>query len=237
MRRRLVIRFAIDGDLRFISHHDTIRLFERAVARADIPVCFTQGFNPRPRLSLPVPRAVGVASDDETLLIEIEDAGSPGDALARLGPHLPAGVRLREAREAAPQERFLPSRVSYRIELTDAEAPIARARIDAWKQPGPIVVSRRDHRTGQSRPIDLRPFLVDVRADARSVIWTQALLSGGTARPAEIAEALGLDPPECIHRIRRIAVAFDAPLAREADAAQADSRPSGEPSKGNEIDA
>lgn len=207
------------------------------MARADIPVCFTQGFNPRPRLSLPVPRAVGVASDDETLLIEIEDACAPADVMARLGPQMPAGVSLRDAFEAAPQERFLPSRVTYRIELTDAEAPIARSRIDAWKQPGPIVVSRRDHRTGLSRPIDLRPYLVDVRADARCVTWTQALLSGGTARPAEIAEALGLDPPECIHRIRRIAVAFDAPPAREADRSRPVAHPSGEPSKGNEFDA
>ena len=39
MRYRVAIRFAIEGDLRFISHHDTVRLFERAIARAGLPVC------------------------------------------------------------------------------------------------------------------------------------------------------------------------------------------------------
>ncbi|GAF87148.1 unnamed protein product, partial [marine sediment metagenome] len=61
-RERWVFGYDVDGDLRFISHHDMLRLFARSLARAALPVRFSEGFNPHPRLSIPLPRPVGVAS-------------------------------------------------------------------------------------------------------------------------------------------------------------------------------
>ncbi|MBW7991664.1 MAG: DUF2344 domain-containing protein, partial [Planctomycetes bacterium] len=56
----LVIKFRIGGPLRFISHAQTLSVFQRACVRAGIEIRYSQGFNPRPRLSLPLPRPVGV---------------------------------------------------------------------------------------------------------------------------------------------------------------------------------
>ena len=67
-RCRCALEYTIGGDLRFISHRDTLRLFQRAVARAALPVRFTEGFNPHPRMMIPLPRPVGVASQAETLV-------------------------------------------------------------------------------------------------------------------------------------------------------------------------
>ncbi len=61
--------FRIGGLLRFLSHAETLRVCQRACARAGIPVKHTMGFNPHPRLSLPLPRSVGVESDDELLVL------------------------------------------------------------------------------------------------------------------------------------------------------------------------
>ena len=65
------IRFRIGGAMRFLSHAETSRVFQRACVRAGIPVRYSQGFNPHPRLSLPLPRPVGVESEDELLVVKL----------------------------------------------------------------------------------------------------------------------------------------------------------------------
>ena len=89
----MAIRFVIEGDLRFISHHDTMRLFERALSRAQLPVRFSKGFNPGPRLSLPLPRSVGIASGVELLAVELDDAIEPAVVLGTLSEQMPAGLK------------------------------------------------------------------------------------------------------------------------------------------------
>ena len=68
----MVIRFKIGGSLRFLSHAETLRLFERACVRAGLNLQYSQGFNPHPRFSLPLPRPVGVESDDELLTLRVQ---------------------------------------------------------------------------------------------------------------------------------------------------------------------
>ncbi|MEE8170662.1 MAG: TIGR03936 family radical SAM-associated protein [Phycisphaerae bacterium] len=208
MRTSLVITFAIDGDLRFISHLDTVRLLERALARAEIPLRYSEGFNPRPRLSLPLPRSVGVASDDETLIVECDEAVTVEDMRTRLSAQLPDGIRLIAVRTMAPRERLVPARVTYRVAVNGpAEHDVAdraaglmsRARID---------VERRDAKTGESHRLDIRPCLLGVRAESGFVEWTQAVLSHGSARPGEVLAAIGLDADEWLHRVRRIRVEY-----------------------------
>ena len=69
--RYLVAKFQIDGILRFLSHSQTLSMFQRAVIRADINPQYSQGFNPRPRISLPLPRPLGIESDDEVMVMPI----------------------------------------------------------------------------------------------------------------------------------------------------------------------
>ena len=74
VRETWAFAFSVTGDLRFISHRDTIRVFQRALARASLPVRYSEGFNPHPRLSLPLPRPVGVASEAEIIIVEFDQA-------------------------------------------------------------------------------------------------------------------------------------------------------------------
>lgn len=70
----LVIKFRIGGNLRHLSHAETLRVFQRACVRAGIKIQYSQGFNPHPKLSLPLPRSVGVESDDELLCLRVLDS-------------------------------------------------------------------------------------------------------------------------------------------------------------------
>ena len=67
----VLIRFKIGGSVRFLSHAETLKVFQRACVRAGMNIQYTQGFNPRPRLSLPLPRPVGVASEDDLLCVRL----------------------------------------------------------------------------------------------------------------------------------------------------------------------
>ena len=73
MPQKWAIELSVEGDLRFLSHHDMMRAMERLVCRAKLPLKYTQGFNPRPVLSLSLPRPVGVASRAELLVVTLEE--------------------------------------------------------------------------------------------------------------------------------------------------------------------
>mgnify|MGYP001608428956 CR=1 FL=1 len=96
-----MLTFSIAGDLRFISHHDTLRLFQRALARAALPVRHSEGFNPHPRMTLPLPRPVGIASDAEAVIVEFDQSVAPDDLLQRLQRHTPADLNLFGVRRLA----------------------------------------------------------------------------------------------------------------------------------------
>jgi len=207
-KHRYAVRYAIDGDLRFISHHDTIRLFERALARAAVPVRFSEGFNPRPRISLPVPRPVGVASDDDLLILETSVAMQPDELLSRLSPQVPSGLTLLDINVLAPGERRIPCGATYSMELDSGVVQELERRLETLRERERIEVTRRDHRTGQTRLINLRPWLLQWHLDQTRLEWTQAILQDGTARPAEVLEAFVLPSRDLLHRIRRVSVRY-----------------------------
>lgn len=211
-RERWAFAFSVEGDVRFISHRDMMRLFERALARADLPVRFTEGFNPHPRLSIPVPRTVGVASQAETIVIEFDRPIDGDDATRRLNAQMPKDIRLTDARRLTPRERLVPELVRYRLELppgaqtgtpaisnlTERIAEIGRA--DA------LPIERKDAPGKKTRRIDVRPFLVELKSDGDAVEFTLRVTPEGTARPREIAQLLGFDADTITHHIRRMAV-------------------------------
>ena len=71
IQQKVEIRFEKSEAVRFISHHDVMRAFQRAVRRADLPVRLTQGFNPRPRIIFPAALELGIASLDEAAELEL----------------------------------------------------------------------------------------------------------------------------------------------------------------------
>lgn len=81
---------------RFISHLDLMRLFQRAFKRAGLPLTHTQGFNPRPSVSIALPLSLGVESHCELLDFDLEQQTAPEEIRERLNPALINGIRVRE---------------------------------------------------------------------------------------------------------------------------------------------
>lgn len=215
-REKWAFAFSVTGDLRFISHRDTIRVFQRALARASLPVRYTEGFNPHPRLSLPLPRPVGVASEAEIIVVEFDQAIDGEDVRRRLNDQMPRDLHLSSANRVESGDRFVPDLVRYRIEppcgqvwSPEIVSRVTR-RIEHVMQADILYIDRETPGGKESRRIDVRSFLVEAAVEADAVEFALRVTAAGTARPREIAAILGFDTEAVAFVIRRTAVEWHA---------------------------
>jgi len=198
--------YSIDGDLRFISHHDTLRLFQRAISRAEIPVRYSQGFNPQPKMSIPLPRPVGIASDAESIVIETAQPVDPDDALQRLNNHTPENLVLRCVRQLNTGEKPQPDQVRYRFEPGDALPDDIEQQIECLLRSDVVHVDRMNPKDKISKKVDIRPYLLALSMANHLIEFTLLVTGQGSAKPAEIAGLLGFNPQTINHQLRRMEV-------------------------------
>jgi radical SAM-linked protein len=208
--RLVLVKFKVGGNMRFLSHAETLKVFQRACVRAGMKVQYTQGFNPRPKLSLPLPRAVGVASDDELLCVRVDRNVSESRIKARLPEQLPAGFELASVRVAEVGLSFLPGSATYvlpvRHEYVTAELQarieriLASERLDLQRRIGP------DVRGAKFKTVDVRSFLKSIELEADCIIVECNISSAGSIRIEEILRLLGLDMDKLAAPIKRTGI-------------------------------
>lgn len=204
-RHRAAVRYSIHGDLRFISHQDTLRMWARALVRGQLPLRYSQGMNPQPRISLPLPRPVGVASEDEWLLVELTEPVEPTEICRQLTPQVPDGLTVLASQAVPPIERWMPTGVVYHLPLPKGGRPNAelKARIQQLLQQDRLLVQRVTGQGRTTKTLDIRPFICALRAGDCALELELIVRPEGAAKPAEVLEALGLEPPEHLHRLIR----------------------------------
>ena len=105
-KETLLLKFKVMGKLRYLSHRETMSVFERALIRLGIDLYFTQGFNPRPKVSLPLPRSVGLACADDMFCAELIAGGESIESLsAKMQEQLPCRIEVTEVRLLAGRVR------------------------------------------------------------------------------------------------------------------------------------
>lgn len=213
-RERWVIQYAIDGDLRYISHHDMLRLFQRALARAGLPVRYSEGFNPHPRISVPLPRPVGIASDCEYIIVEFAQM-MEDDWRHQLAAQMPGGLRLGSVRRLAKGERLVPDVVRYGLRASGFDPATLRARCAEIMAADGCPVQRTLDK-GAMRTVDIRPYVLALEPVADGLEFSLRVTGGGTARPSELAQLLGFDPVGINRNIRRRQVVW-APSGKHHD--------------------
>jgi radical SAM-linked protein len=128
------VRYAKRGRLRFTSHRDFSRAFERALVRARIPMAYSSGFNPHPRISYAGASPTGAASEAEYLEIGLAERVDPEQLARDLDESLPDGLDVLEVVEATPgglADRLAASRWQIDLPLpVDEVAPAVRAFLD-----------------------------------------------------------------------------------------------------------
>ena len=182
-----------------------MRLWERALRRAGLPLRMSEGFNPRPRMSLVEPRSVGMASEAEILEFELADWVNPDAVLAGLTRQVPGGIEVSSLDLIRPADKARPRTLVYVARLSaaaDPDLPDRVARLLAQTE-APVV---RRRPTGD-KPLDARPFIESLEAGDRQVRMLLATGPGGTVRPDEVLRLLGF-AAEAIARadVRRIEI-------------------------------
>jgi radical SAM family uncharacterized protein/radical SAM-linked protein len=193
--QRIRFRWARRGELRFLSHRETVNVFIRAFRRARIPVAFSGGFHPQPRLALGAALPVGVASEGEYADVLLTEAISPADFATRLGAQMPEGMRILAAWQAPMKSPSLMSEIvaeSYEIVLPAAEAEV-RQRVQSILSRQELVAER--HSKSGPKRVNIRPLIrkletVESRARECHVRLLLRDHDGVKGRPQEVVEAL-----------------------------------------------
>ena len=105
-----------------------MRLFERALRRASLPVAMSRGYNPRPQISLPAPLGVGIRGENEVLDFELSEWVRPEEVKRTLSSHLPEGIELRSLRTVPSKPDRQPRELSYRVPLHEGH-PVTPAAL------------------------------------------------------------------------------------------------------------
>jgi radical SAM-linked protein len=215
--RRVRIRFSKLGKIRFTSHRDVARMWERALRRATVPVAYTEGFSPHPKLSFGLALSTGHESFGEYLDVDIDGAAAPVDieALpARLDPCLPIGLDVQAAAEIEPGTPSLQLAVTsctWRIEVTGVrDVDDLDERVERCRAAETLVVTRE--RKGQKVVDDLRPAIRSLEVD-NGVLLTELATQPRGVRPSELVGLLGDEVLE--GRVCRLHQWLNADGARE----------------------
>jgi radical SAM-linked protein len=207
--QRIRVSFRRGRKLKYISHLDIVRLWQRACARAGIALAYSEGFNPRPRISIASPLPLGIIGEAELMDVYCSGNVTPHYFIRALNSQLPEGMDINQAilvTVEQPALQALLSRAEYLVDVatdkTKDEIKQAIAKLLAcaempWQH-------RRD--TG-IKEYDLRPLVEDVKLQKlEGGIATLAMRlrcdNSGTGRPEQVVLALGFkEPPQEIRRI------------------------------------
>jgi len=195
---RYRMMYAKERPARYISHLDLLRAFERAVRRAGLPVAFSRGFNPHPKIAFAAPLGVGTAGEAEFADMELTADIPASGVAAALSKVLPEGLRLIEVRpapEQAPALMAVVDRATYRaearLERSVDSGDLARA-ITAFLARPEISVERKN-KAGEKKMYDIRPgiFAMSGRLDDDIIIIEAELKTGssGNVRIEEVLDA------------------------------------------------
>ena len=210
--QRLRIRFSRGEEIKFISHLDIMRMWERALRRAELPLAYSEGFSPHPRISLAVPLALGVTSDAELMDIYVTRWVSPHWFTANASCQLPPAVKIMGVYPVALTMPSLQSQVrqaEYRAEVAAETEPEGIESAIAHLLALEHLPWHHQRDTGE-RNYDLRALIDDVWLigwqESSGMIGLRLRCdSSGSGRPEQVILALGLKHyPLSIHRTKLI---------------------------------
>jgi len=200
--RRVRVRFSKLGKIRFTSHRDVARMWERALRRAALPVAYTEGFSPHPKLSFGLALSTGHESLGEYLDIDFDGSAEPVDIEelpARLDPCLPIGLDVQAAAEIEPGSTSLQQAVTscvWRIGVTGLGPSELAGRVERCLAADSLVVTRE--RKGQQVTDDLRPAVLslEVADSGDGEVFAELATQPRGVRPVELIALLGDDLAE-----------------------------------------
>lgn len=192
MTLKLRVRLSKTGMARFFSHLDLQRTLERILRRAGLPIAYSQGFSPHPRISFGSALATGTSSEGEFIDVELAQPMEPEAFVAQANAHCPQGFAFMEARPVEGKSDSLMALINaaeYRLTLTGDAPERLQAGVDALLAAETVEVTK-EGRTGP-RQVNIRPqvYALEVTGpgELRAVVQTGPQ---GNLKPDDLVNGL-----------------------------------------------
>ena len=203
---RIRVSFAKTSAMRFTGHLDLFRTWERTIRRAGLPLAYSQGFNPHPRMALACALPLGFTSEAELIDIWLEEDCALEEVSVAFSKAAPPGIQIQQIDEVdthLPALQTVVDTAEYVITLLEACPGLDQRLAD-------LLASESIPRQRRGKDYDLRPLIGSIErlendphsgfARMRAVL---AAREAATGRPEELLEALGVDPLAArVHRTR-----------------------------------
>ncbi|HJS19423.1 MAG TPA: TIGR03936 family radical SAM-associated protein [Anaerolineales bacterium] len=226
---RIRITFAKQGALRYTGHLDLHKLWERAARRAGLPLAYSQGFHPQPKMNIAAALPLGFSSRCEVMDMRLLDEVALAGLGDRLQGTLPTGIQVLDVEsvdEGAPALQTQVISAEYEVTLLDASISLGMDGSELERRIAAVMDSDSIPRERRGKPYDLRPLIESLQimeSDGRPSIEeeTSALQrifmrlsarEGATGRPEEVLDVLGIPFEET--RIERTRIIFDLAKVR-----------------------
>jgi radical SAM-linked protein len=209
---RIRITFSKQGALRYTGHLDLHKLWERAARRAELPLAYSQGFHPQPKMNLASALPLGFSSRCEVLDMRLEHDITLDGLSERLNDTLPSGLQVLDVEQVEERAPALQTQVvaaEYEVRMIESNPSSAasagfgedlKQRIESLMGSETIVRNRR------GKEYDLRPLIEELYGMNDKIVMKLAAREGATGRPEEVLDALGIAFEEA--RIERTRLFF-----------------------------
>ena len=204
---RIRITFIKQGALRYTGHLDLHRLWERAARRAELPLAYSQGFHPQPKMNMAAALPLGFSSRCEVMDMKLEHDIPLGDLPTRLNTTLPSGLQVVEVEQVDERAPALQTQVaSAEYEVTLSE-PIDGSELG--RKIDSVIESTTLPRERRGKMYDLRPLIEELTLlpDGR-IFMRLTAREGATGRPEEVLDVLEIAFEET--RIERTHLIFQS---------------------------
>lgn len=197
--QRVRLRYCKRGRARFSSHRDVARALERALRRADVPMAYSSGFNPHPRISYAGASATGAATEADYLELGLAERRDPAWLAEALTDALPDGIDVLDAVEwtpGGPEPRALADRLeasTWRVDVHGLDRPVLEAAIAALLALPEAWVERLT-KSGVRR-FDARPAVLAAEAQPSGTLLLTLRQGAPLVRPDDVVAALGAADP------------------------------------------
>jgi radical SAM-linked protein len=195
---RYRITFGKTQAMRFTGHLDLHRTWERTIRRAGLPLAYSEGFNPHPRINIGAALPLGCLSRGDLIDVWLEREVEPDEVAASLRRAAPPGIEVDAATLLPADEPVLQGQIEasvYQVSSNEypADAEMTR-KIEA------LMSAEHLPRVRRGKTYDLRPLVEGLEYDAdRSCLRMRlSARQGAVGRPEEVLQALGLDPAQAV---------------------------------------
>jgi radical SAM-linked protein len=187
---RIRITFAKLGALRYTSHLDLHKLWERAARRAELPLAYSQGFHPQPKMNIAAALPLGFSSRCEVLDMRLEHEIQLDGLIEKLQGTLPTGIQVTAVESVDERAPALQTQVvSAEYEVSLAEAGFGS---EVKRKIESVLESESIIRTRRGKEYDLRPLIEALNLLDGKILMKLAAREGATGRPEEVLDMLGI---------------------------------------------